>query len=80
MKKRSKLAREFDRLSSAYQKALFAAYESESHFYANRPKSPELEKARMDAYNAFDKVRNEYLKTKEYRDSITTKVKKRMHL
>lgn len=56
---RAELEKEFERLSAKYDKALRAAYESENHFYANRPKSPELEAKRMKAYHEFDVIRNQ---------------------
>lgn len=56
---------EFRRHSDEYTKVTREAYESESHFYANKPRTPELGEKCKAAYEKFDKARKEYLESEK---------------
>lgn len=58
---KKELEEEFNKAYEEYVQAVYAAYESEDHFYAKSPRSPELEEKRMEAYRKFDDVRKRYL-------------------
>ncbi len=49
-------------LYDAYCKVVHEAYETESDFYKDTPKTKELGDKVKEAYKKFDEARNEYLK------------------